>query len=109
MSELAAAQTRTQPTKQRAYKMLIGGRWQDAKSGATIESVDPSTEEVIATIPDGDEADVAEAVEAGKQRSPNGAHSAQPNARKGCTSWPHAWKSASNISPCSTRSIPAIL
>ncbi len=66
MSELAAAQTRTQPTKQRAYKMLIGGRWQDAKSGATIESVDPSTEEVIATIPDGDEADVAEAVEAGK-------------------------------------------
>jgi betaine-aldehyde dehydrogenase len=46
--------------------MLIGGRWQDAKSGATIESVDPSTEEVIATVPDGGEADVAEAVEAGK-------------------------------------------
>lgn len=54
------------PQTPRAYKMLVGGRWQDAKSGATIESVDPSTEEVIATVPDGDAADVAEAVEAGK-------------------------------------------
>jgi betaine-aldehyde dehydrogenase len=51
----------------KAYKMLIGGAWHDAKSGATLESIDPSTEEVIATVPDGGEADVALAVEAGKE------------------------------------------
>ncbi len=45
--------------------MLIGGEWQEAKSGDTLESIDPATEEVIATVPDGDEADVAAAVAAG--------------------------------------------
>ena len=66
MSELAAPQTRMPTEPKKAYKMLIGGRWQDAKSGETIDSIDPSNEEVIATVPDGSDADVAEAVEAGK-------------------------------------------
>jgi betaine-aldehyde dehydrogenase len=51
---------------QKTYKMHIGGEWRDAASGSTLESIDPSTEEVIATIPDGGDRDVALAVEAGK-------------------------------------------
>jgi len=50
----------------KVYKMFIGGEWREAKSGATLDSIDPSNEDVIATVPDGDEADVALAVEAGK-------------------------------------------
>ncbi len=53
-------------TTKKAYKMLIGGEWCDSKSGGTIDSIDPSNEEVIATVPDGGNADVADAVEAGK-------------------------------------------
>jgi betaine-aldehyde dehydrogenase len=51
----------------RAYQMFIGGEWRDAAGGARIDSVDPATEAVIATIPDGGEADVARAVEAGRE------------------------------------------
>jgi betaine-aldehyde dehydrogenase len=60
-------QTKAPKEKSKSYQMLIGGQWQNAKSGATIDSIDPATEEVIATIPDGNDADVAEAVAAGKE------------------------------------------
>jgi betaine-aldehyde dehydrogenase len=66
MSELAMPPEQKTQTAKKAYKMLIGGEWRDAKTGGTIESIDPSNEEVIATVPDGGDADVAEAVEAGK-------------------------------------------
>ncbi len=46
----------------REYKMFIGGAWRAARSGASIESLDPATEEVIAHVPQADEADVADAV-----------------------------------------------
>jgi betaine-aldehyde dehydrogenase len=45
-------------------RMHIGGAWVDAVDGGRLESVDPSTEEVIATLPDAGEKDVAAAVEA---------------------------------------------
>lgn len=51
----------------KAYKMFIGGEWRDAASGARLESIDPSNEEIIASVPDGGDADVALAVEAGKE------------------------------------------
>jgi betaine-aldehyde dehydrogenase len=66
MNELAAPPTNASASTVKSYKMLIGGAWQNARSGETIESIDPSTEEVIATVPNGSDADVAEAVEAGK-------------------------------------------
>jgi betaine-aldehyde dehydrogenase len=66
MSELAMPPEQKTQMAKKAYKMLIGGEWRDSKTGGTIESIDPSNEEVIATVPDGGDADVAEAVEAGK-------------------------------------------
>ncbi len=66
MNELTACQAKTPPQTAKSYKMLIGGQWQDAKSGEIIAVVDPSSEEVIARVPDGNEADITEAVEAGK-------------------------------------------
>ncbi len=66
MSELAITPAQKADTNKKAYKMLVGGEWRDSKVGTTIDSIDPSNEEVIATVPDGGDADVADAVEAGK-------------------------------------------
>ena len=43
-------------------KNLIGYDWKDASDGATIEVVNPATNEVIATVPNVTEHDVDEAV-----------------------------------------------
>jgi aldehyde dehydrogenase (NAD+) len=43
---------------------LIGGEWVPAKSGETIEVLDPATREVLARVPRGDTADVDAAVDA---------------------------------------------
>ena len=48
------------------YRMLIGGEWKDAKDGEVIDSINPATEERIATFPHAKEADVQLAVEAAK-------------------------------------------
>lgn len=53
--------------KVKHYKMLIGGEWKDAKAGEIIDSVNPATEEVIATFPHAKEADVQLAVDAAKE------------------------------------------
>jgi len=45
-------------------KALIGGQWVDALSGRTIEVRNPSTDELIAEVPEGDKADVARAIDA---------------------------------------------
>ena len=46
--------------------MLVGGDWCDAASGRSIEVRDPATGEAIATVPDGDAADVDAAVRAAR-------------------------------------------
>jgi betaine-aldehyde dehydrogenase len=51
-------------------KMHIGGEWMPAASGAVLESVDPSTEEVLGTFPDGDAEDVDRAVAAAREAAP---------------------------------------
>ena len=43
-------------------KLLIGGKWVPAKSGKTFETLNPSNEEVLALVAEGDKADVDEAV-----------------------------------------------
>lgn len=45
-------------------QMFIGGRWVDSSGGQRLESIDPTTEETIATFPDGTAEDVDDAVEA---------------------------------------------
>ena len=64
------------------FKNLIGGRWVDAKSGATFDSVSPANhEEVIGTFPASGAADVDAAVEAAKAAYP--AWSLMPAPKRG--------------------------
>ncbi len=53
-------------------RMLIGGEWVNAASGKTFETVNPATEELIARVPDADEADVNRAVAAARQAFDSG-------------------------------------
>ncbi|MDX8458048.1 NAD-dependent succinate-semialdehyde dehydrogenase [Mesorhizobium humile] len=47
-----------------AHGLYIGGKWRPASDGRVIEVVDPSTEAVIAAVPDATLGDTADAVEA---------------------------------------------
>ena len=51
-------------------RMRIGGEEVDAASGAVLEAVDPTTENVLATFPDAGEQDVDRAVEAARAAAP---------------------------------------
>lgn len=46
-----------------SYRMLIGGRWTEG-TGERLDSLNPYTQQVWATIPQASDADVAEAIEA---------------------------------------------
>jgi (Z)-2-((N-methylformamido)methylene)-5-hydroxybutyrolactone dehydrogenase len=48
------------------YKMYINGEWVDSSSGERLDSVNPYTQEVWATIPQASDSDVEMAVEAAK-------------------------------------------
>lgn len=48
------------------YQMWIGGRWVPAESGQTLESLNPSTGEVVGVIPRGGAADADEAIQAAR-------------------------------------------
>jgi acyl-CoA reductase-like NAD-dependent aldehyde dehydrogenase len=48
-------------------RLLIGGRWVDANSGATRETINPATEEVLAQVAEAGAEDVDAAVVAAQQ------------------------------------------
>lgn len=50
--------------------MHIGGAWVDAMAGARFDAIDPTSEQVIATVPDGGAEDVAAAVAAARDAAP---------------------------------------
>src|SRR6202042_2453845 len=50
----------------RTYQLYINGEWVNGKSGKTFAIYDPSTEEVIAQVPDANADDVDRAVAAAK-------------------------------------------
>src|SRR3954451_2642830 len=52
------------PVKIRQTKMLIDGKWVDAQSGKTLETLNPSAGEVSASVAEGDKADVGKAAKA---------------------------------------------
>ena len=56
----------------REYRMLIGGEWVDAHSGATFETVNPYTGKVWATAPDAGAEDVDRAVRAAREAFDSG-------------------------------------
>src|ERR1700723_3194560 len=53
-------------TEVKTYQMFINGEWVASKSAKTFPVYDPSTEEVIAQVPDGGPDDVDRAVAAAK-------------------------------------------
>src|SRR5260370_23420733 len=53
-------------TEVRTYQMFINGEWVASKSAKTFPVYDPSTEEVIAHVPDASADDVNRAVAAAK-------------------------------------------
>lgn len=57
----------SEPTElYRQERLLIGGEWVKARSGRTIASIDPATEQVWAEVPEADAADVDAAVDAAR-------------------------------------------
>ena len=56
----------------RDYKLFIGGEFQDAASGETFESTDPSTGETIATVAKGGPDDIDRAVTAARTAADEG-------------------------------------
>ena len=56
----------------RTYQMFINGEWVDSASGKTFPVYDPSTEEVIAEVPDANAKDVDRAVKAAREAFDHG-------------------------------------
>src|SRR5438874_55194 len=56
----------------RTYQMYINGEWVDSASGKTFPVYDPSTEEVIAYVPDANAEDVDSAVKAAREAFDSG-------------------------------------
>lgn len=70
-----ATVTEKKPGKKRRSfqtKMLIGGKWQDSRSGKTFETINPATEEVIAQVAEGDKEDIDLAVKAARKAFDSG-------------------------------------
>src|SRR5579864_3386280 len=66
---------------------LIGGRWQDARDGATFEVFDPATEQVIARVADCKKADVDLAVLAARKAFDEGPWPSLSPAQRGKILW----------------------
>jgi len=56
----------------RQTKLLINGEWRDAVSGKTFQTINPATEELIAEVAEGDEADIDLAVKAARKAFESG-------------------------------------
>jgi aldehyde dehydrogenase (NAD+) len=69
-------------------RMLIDGKWVEAASGKTFESINPSTGEIMARVAEGDSEDIDRAVDAAR-RAFNGPWSKfKPrNGRTCCSGW----------------------
>src|SRR5207244_13340193 len=53
-------------------KMLIDGKWVDAASGKTFETVNPATGQVLARVAEGDKEDIDRAVKAARRTFDDG-------------------------------------
>jgi aldehyde dehydrogenase (NAD+) len=49
------------------YKMYVNGEWVGSRSGQVFESIDPATEEVLATVPRGNAGDIDDAILAARR------------------------------------------
>jgi acyl-CoA reductase-like NAD-dependent aldehyde dehydrogenase len=71
----------------RRMKMLIDGKWVDSASGKTFKTVDPSTEEALAEIPDGGAEDVDRAVRAARRAFESGPWPSMTASARGRALW----------------------
>ncbi len=69
---MATLTSRAAQPQVRQTQCFIGGQWQPAQSGKTFETMNPATEEVIAQVAEGDEADVDLAVAAAREAFDHG-------------------------------------
>src|SRR5882762_9149269 len=53
-------------------QLLIAGKWVPAQSGKTFSTISPATEEVLATVAEGDAPDIDAAVKAAREAFENG-------------------------------------
>lgn len=60
------------------YQMFIDGKFVDAASGKTRQTVNPATEEIIAEVPQGDKEDARSAIEAARKAFDAGVWSNKP-------------------------------
>jgi aldehyde dehydrogenase (NAD+) len=72
-----------QPPKVKDQPMLIGGKWVDAQSGKTFETVNPATGEVICRVAEGDKADIDLAVKAARKAFESGPWPKMPASERG--------------------------
>ena len=64
-------------------ELLIGGEWRGASDGATIEKLNPSTEQLLVRVAAASAADVDAAVNAARAQSDGGEWSQMPGAARG--------------------------
>ena len=67
-----ATEPRRSVKKSFQTKLLIDGQWRESVSGKTFETVNPATEEVIASVSEGDAADIDLAVKAARKAFDSG-------------------------------------
>src|SRR5262247_3719078 len=65
------------------YRMFINGEWTASNSGQTFPVYDPSTEQIIAEVPDGNATDIDRAVAAAKDAFENGQWSSSTAQERG--------------------------
>ena len=81
-------------TDVKTYSMLINGEWVASKSAKSFPVYDPSTEEVIAQVPDANADDVNRAVAAAKAAFEDGTVGDHDGAGAGASSLPACRESA---------------
>ena len=68
-------------------KMLIDGKWVDSVSGKTFETFNPATGEVLATVAEGDRADIEQAVRAARRVFESGKWTDMAPSKRGRLLW----------------------
>ena len=68
-------------------KLLIDGKWVQAHSGKTFDSIDPATGEVLARVAEGDKADIDLAVKAARRAFETGPWSKMTASERGRIIW----------------------
>jgi phenylacetaldehyde dehydrogenase len=68
-------------------KLLIDGKWVQAHSGKTFDSIDPATGEILARVAEGDKADIDLAVKAARRAFESGPWSKMSASERGRIIW----------------------